>query len=218
MTYDPAFYDVIAQGCRDSADVVVPEIVRLFSPTTVIDFGCGEGHWLAAFAAAGCMVTGLDGDHVDQSRLVIAPSEFTPVDLSAPVSVPHYDLALSLEVAEHLPASSADVFVTSLVAAAPIVVFSAAIPGQGGAGHVNEQWPGYWVERFAFHGYSATGALRWWFWEDARVENWYRQNLLVFASPETLATLSADAAALWTSPLARPWPVVHPVLYDARRA
>jgi SAM-dependent methyltransferase len=217
MTYDHVFYDVIAQGCRDSAAAVVPELVRLFSPTTVVDLGCGEGHWLAAFREAGCLVTGFDGDHVALDRLAIPRDDFVSVDLNRPVALRDpADLALSLEVAEHLRADAADTFVASLVAAAPIVVFSAAIPGQGGAGHINEQWPGYWVERFASHGYSATGALRWRFWEDARVENWYRQNLLVFASaPDTLAE---DAFALWTSPLARPWPVVHPVLYDARRS
>lgn len=214
--YDQAFYDTIAKGCRDSADVVVPELLRLFSPASVVDFGCGEGHWLAAFKAAGCQVFGLDGEHVALGRLAIERDEFAFADLSQPVEMPPVDMAISLEVAEHLPATSAAGFVASLVAAAPLVVFSAAIPGQGGAGHINEQWPGYWVERFASHGYVATGALRWRFWEDRRVENWYRQNLLVFASaPDTLAEEAFD---LWCSPLAPPWPVVHPVLYDARRA
>lgn len=217
MSYDVAFYDTIAKGCRDSADVVVPELVRLFSPTRVVDFGCGEGHWLAAFKAAGCEVFGLDGEHVALGRLAIDRDEFAFVDLSQPVTMPAVDMAISLEVAEHLPAASAADFVASLVVAAPVVVFSAAIPGQGGTGHIHERWPGYWVELFAEHGYFATGALRWQFWDDDRIENWYRQNLLVFATQRARAAMAPAAAALWTSPLAPPWPVVHPILYDARR-
>lgn len=91
-----------------------------------------------------------------------------------------------------------------LCALAPVVLFSAAAPGQGGLGHVNEQWPAYWVERFERHGYRCSGALRWRFWCDDRVESWYRQNLLfATAEPERYP-------ALFDTPLAETWPVVHP--------
>lgn len=216
VTYDSAFYDTIADGCRASAAVVVPVLVELLAPRRVVDVGCGEAHWLAEFKARGCQVIGVDGAHVRRERLAIDEAEFRVADLANPPEQPdRHDLCLSLEVAEHLPAASADRFVTALVRSAPIVVFSAAVPGQGGAGHLNEQWPTYWVELFARHGYLVTGALRWAFWQDARVENWYRQNLLLFAAPD--AVLSPAARQLWDSPLAFPWPVVHPVLWDARR-
>ena len=113
-----------------------------------------------------------------------------------------------MEVAEHLPPVAADDFVGLRVAAAPLVAFSAAGPGQGGNGHVNEQWPRFWAERFAAHGHEVVDCLREPLWEDERVEWWYRQNLLLFGTPETL-----DAApALREHPRRgiAPLPLVHP--------
>jgi hypothetical protein len=118
---------------------------------------------------------------------------------------------VSLEVAEHLPESRAASFVADLCRLAPVVLFSAAIPGQGGTGHVNEQWPGYWADLFGARGYSVSGALRWRIWNDCRVCNWYSQNMLVASIEPGLLT------ELFYHPLAEPIPVVHPILYEARR-
>jgi hypothetical protein len=108
-------------------------------------------------------------------------------DLTSPLELGRrYDLAISLEVAEHLPPEAAAGFVASLTRAAPVVAFSAAIPGQGGRGHVNEQWPAYWAELFARHGYEPVDALRPLLWDDPGVEWWYAQNVVVFASAEGL--------------------------------
>lgn len=218
MTYDSTFYDLIAPGCRASAAVVVPWLHNLFSPERVLDVGCGEGHWLAEFAALGCEVRGIDGVHVPANRLAIPPECFSAVDLASSwgqvAFESAHDLTLSLEVAEHLPPSAAEGFVAGLVATAPIVVFSAAIPGQGGVGHLNEQWPRYWWDLFHKHGYLGTGALRFVFWDDDRVENWYRQNLFVYAHP---SAFPAEAAHFWAEPWRQPYALVHPVLFDARR-
>lgn len=200
-------YAMIREGAQRSAGVVVPLVLECLSPKLVLDVGCGEGWWGKAFEEAGCNVAGLDGP------------EATPVirhlvrDLAHPGSLTasRWDLAVCLEVAEHLAPQHADSLIKRLCTAAPVVLFSAAIPGQGGVGHLNEQWPGYWVEKFDANGYACSGALRWQIWDDDRVENWYRQNLIVAAAaPATLP--------FWfDTPLAPVWPVVHPVLYDARR-
>lgn len=211
--YDAAFYDTIRPGCQSSAAAVVPlllahQIIEV-GPVRVVDVGCGEGWWADAFASYGCDVLGVDGAYVQGSPL---GDRFVAHDLTQPLpSLGRFDLAVSLEVAEHLPASRADGFVADLCDLAPVVLFSAAIPGQGGVGHINEQWPAYWVEKFATHGMAASGALRWQVWDDPRVENWYAANMLVFARAPELYP------ALYDTPLALPWPVVHPVLYDARR-
>ena len=112
------------------------------------------------------------------------------------------------EAPRHLPAKrGGDTFA--------YFVFSAAIPGQGGTGHVNEQWPSYWRDLFEAEGFEVSGALRFEFWNDDRVENWYRQNLLIAARPELAG---AELVELFASPLAPVWPLVHPVLYEARRS
>jgi SAM-dependent methyltransferase len=155
-------------------------IVEHFAPSTVLDVGCGEGFLTAWLARNGIEAWGLDGDDLDGVDEV--------VDLTDPPDLGRWDVAVSLEVGEHLPGHAADRFVAALCQSAPVVLFSAAIPAQGGPGHVNEQWPSYWVELFARHGHThASGALRWQIWNDDDVESWYRQNLLVFSSaPLTL--------------------------------
>jgi len=207
--YDAAFFDTIRAGCQASAAVVVPLVLDHFHPYTVLDVGCGEGWWAKAFAdLGGCEVLGLDGPGGGGALDV----RFVAWDLRATFAGMYLvDLAIALEVAEHLPPERADSFVADLCAVAPVVLFSAAIPGQGGTGHINEQWPAYWVEKFQANGYAVSGALRWHIWGDDRVENWYRQNLL-FAT-----RFPQNFPGLFATPLAEPWPVVHPVLFDARR-
>jgi hypothetical protein len=191
-----------------SAAAVVPHIVRFFRPRSVVDFGCGLGTWLSELADAGVdEVLGLDGPWVDTSALLIPPACFRPVNLVCPVTLTkRYDVALSLEVAEHLPESGADALVGSLVDAAPVVVFSAAIPGQGGVEHVNEQPPRYWAVKFAQHGYSAHDVLRPLIWDDDNIAYYYRQNMIVFMSGEARGAHPALPAGM-------PLECVHPVRF-----
>lgn len=217
--YTAAFYDQIRAGVQASAAVVVPLVldhltaIDALLPPRVVDVGCGEGWWAVEFARHGCEVIGIDGAYVAGSPL---GDRFAPHDLTQPLPEHLYgrfDLAVCLEVAEHLPAGRADGLIADLCRLAPVVLFSAAIPGQGGAGHVNEQWPAYWVERFARHNFEVSGALRWPLWSDGRVEPWYAQNTLIAAC----ADAAAELPDLFSGPASPPHPVVHPTIYDWRR-
>jgi SAM-dependent methyltransferase len=209
-TYDAAFYDEIDSWSRSSAAAVVPWIVDALAPSSVIDVGCGHGAWLAAFKACGVEeVLGLDGDHVDRSALEIEPSEFRAVDLrEPPVTTEHFDLVVSLEVAEHLPSADGDRFIGFLTRCAPVALFSAAIPGQGGRGHVNEQWPPYWSDRFDAHDFLPVDALRPRFWNDDRVQFFFAQNTLVYAHRDVLADVTKALAPETAAPSALA--LVHP--------
>lgn len=172
--YTSQWRDQIRPGVQASADVIVSVLVGRYRPASVVDVGCGEGWFCRRFEQAGIgRVVGVDGPWTD--------ADIT-VDFDRPPypDLGRFDLAVCLEVAEHVDAEHAERFVAWLVSLAPIVAFSAAVPGQGGEGHVNEQPPGYWVEKFAAHGYEGSGALRWEIWDDERVSWWYRQNILVF--------------------------------------
>lgn len=216
MSYDPGFYDQIRPGVQASAAVVVPHVVSHMSrpPRTVLDVGCGEGWWAAAFRAdSGADVVGLDGGYVAPQAFGV--EEFCAWDLAEPLPTAirgreRFELVVCLEVAEHLPAARAESFVADLCRLGESVLFSAAIPGQGGVGHENEQWPSWWAALFEGRGYEVTGALRCGIWTDERVEPWYRQNLLV-------ATRST--ARLWALLPDEPMlDVVHPAIYGWRLA
>lgn len=211
MPYDAAFFDTIREGIVRSAAALAPILATALAPAidehTVLDVGCGEGHWGAAMAEHGFIPKGIDAN---PDRTVI---DVLDHDLEQPLPpMGRFDLALCLEVAEHLTPQRAPSFIAELCGLSDVIVFSAAIPGQGGTGHLNEQWPAYWTGLFAESGYACSGALRWRVWEDERIENWYRQNLTICARyPERLPSL-------FDTLLAPMWPVVHPVLFDARRA
>jgi len=186
--YTQSFFDELASGTRESAEIVVSTVQELLRPASVLDVGCGMGTWLAAWQRAGVSdLYGIDGDYVDQAALQVPLDRFAPTDLRQPFSLGRtFDLVQSLEVAEHLEERCADAFVESLARHGDTILFSAAIPGQGGRHHVNEQWPSYWAEKFAKAGYDVYDVVRPKIWTDQRVAVWYRQNMLVFARGRTL--------------------------------
>lgn len=186
--YTAEFFEQLRDGCSRSAEVIVPIILQLLPVRSAIDVGCGEGVWLSVFRKLGVEdVFGIDGDYIARTALKIPETCFRAADLSAPLSLDRtFDLAVSLEVAEHLTPESAPGFVESLTRLAPAVLFSAAIPFQGGTNHVNEQWPEYWAELFRRHGYLAVDTIRRRIWRNSAVESWYAQNTLLFVRPELL--------------------------------
>jgi SAM-dependent methyltransferase len=186
--YNSQFYEFHRELTSASAAIVVPIVMNLLRPESVVDLGCGIGIWLRAFSEAGVgRVLGWDGAYVDRELLAIVSGCFQEADFEYPISIPGgFDLACSLEVAEHLSAAAGNAIVTALCAAAPVVMFSAAVPSQGGDHHINEQWPSYWIKRFETHGFRMIDALRPQIMTDQRVAYYYRQNLMMFASEEGL--------------------------------
>jgi SAM-dependent methyltransferase len=182
--YTTQFYDIIRDGSRRSAEVMAPIVVRLIQPRSIVDVGCGDGTWLSVFAKMGCVdILGIDGDYVDRHSLQIPNEQFRAANLSRALTVSRtFDLAMSLEVAEHLPPKSAEGFIAGLTKLAPVVLFSAAIPFQGGTDHVNEQWPQYWANLFEKHGFDAIDCIRSEIWDNGGVEWWYAQNTILYAN------------------------------------
>jgi SAM-dependent methyltransferase len=151
-----------------------------------VDVGCGRGSWLIAFQESGAQdVFGVDGLPPETSLL--RSDQYQRLDLRGPLVVPRrFDLCLCLEVAEHLPARKADRLVEELTALAPVILFSAAIPGQGGPGHVNERWPDYWTKKFQGRGYHVFDIVRPLIDGAGDVAWWYQQNLLLLSTSDQL--------------------------------
>jgi SAM-dependent methyltransferase len=186
--YSRDYFRNITPGSLTSAREIVPLVIELVRPRSVIDVGCGRGAWLSVFKELGVeTIYGVDSDYVDPRDLLFPAERFTPIDLGKPFCLPmHFDLVVSLEVAEHLAAESAENFIDSLTRLAPVVLFSSAIPHQGGRHHVNEQWPEYWAKLFQARGYQVIDPLRKRFWKNPRVEWWYAQNIFLYATREAI--------------------------------
>ena len=186
--YNDEFFASRQRSARVAAEEVVPLVVDLVRPRSVIDVGCAMGEWLCVFKEHGVEdIYGVDGDYLRRDALLIPPDRFKSCDFTKEIDVDRrFHLALSLEVAEHLPESAAEPFIQSLVRLAPLVLFSAAIPFQGGTGHLNEQWQDYWAAHFKRHEYVVIDALRKRIWKNAKVPRWYKQNMLLFAHSEYL--------------------------------
>ena len=180
--YDSKFFEERSPGSASSAAQFLPEVVRLIAPKSAVDLGSGTGEWLGELRKLGVTdVIGVDGDWVDRAALKIPTNQFKPFDLRNRLVMDRtFDLAISVETAEHLPSERGEGFVADLVALAPVVLFSAAVPGQGGTDHINEQWQDYWARLFAKHDYVALDCLRLKFWNDARIDWWYRQNIILY--------------------------------------
>ncbi len=186
-TYDKGFYESQQDGSYLSAKKILPIIYDIFKPGSVLDIGCGVGTWLNVFANDYKIndLTGVDGDYVDKAMLRIKPENFVSYDLKKAYNPGRkYDFAMSVEVAEHLPESSANNIVDSLTMASDIVMFSAALPNQIGTYHINEQYPEYWAKKFTDRGYIPVDLVRKKVWNETDVEWWYKQNIIVYVKKE----------------------------------
>ena len=213
-SYTERFYRNQRDGSRASAQEIVPLVMELVAPRSVVDVGCGLGTWLAVFRTHGVEdVVGVDGPYVDPTLIEIPADRMRRADLTRPLTLGRrFDLAVSLEVGEHLPAAAAATLVASLTAVSDVVLFSGAAPFQGGTDHVNEQWPAYWMALFAGHGYGAIDGIRWQVWDNARVVPCYAQNTLLYANDAGLARCPRLAVARSKDQV--PPAVVHPRHYE----
>lgn len=162
---------------------IVPILTKLFNPQSVIDVGCGLGTFLHIFQKNGVSkIHGLDGSWVNKELLSrnIDISNFEEVNLEQTYKSNYkYDLAISLEVAEHISPDYASNFVETLTKLSDIIIFSAAPPYQGGQNHINEQWPDFWEELFFEKDYVMIDAIRPLIWDNKDIFFWYKQNMFI---------------------------------------
>jgi SAM-dependent methyltransferase len=183
---------------KRAANLVLPVLFKYYKPKSVLDVGCGIGTWLSDLHKFGIFdYLGVDGDYVNREQLKIPESKFMPFDLTTPLKIDRkFDLVISLEVAEHLPEQAADTFVKTLVSHGDVILFSAALPGQEGQNHLNEQWPRYWRAKFKKHGFEFTNFLRDEIWDNDVVEYFYRQNIFVAYHTNKINSLPRNSKGL----------------------
>jgi SAM-dependent methyltransferase len=212
--YCPKIFQANKSTPSNSPTRIVPIMMSLVAPKSVLDVGCGSGSWLAAFKEAGVEdILGIDAPWIALDTLQIPRDRFLSIDLEEPFDLKRrFDLVLALEVGEHLSPDSAETFIESLTRSGGIILFSAAIPFQGGTHHVNEQWPEYWVEKFRTRNYRVIDCLRKRIWNDPDVAWWYAQNTMLFGCRDLLVEESALRLE-WERTSDWPLSLVHPLNY-----
>ena len=217
MLYNTDFIKKRENKTFSSARQLVPYLVDLLNPESVVDIGCANGIWLNVFEENGVSnLLGIDGNWIKDEDLYVRKSCFLRSDLSAtfPEISGKYDLAVSIEVAEHLPEGRAKGFVNYLCSLSDTVAFSAAIPMQGGTGHINERPQSYWAEFFEENGYYCYDLIRPQFWKDSRVNVVHRQNLIIYSRKKNLPFASNTQNRCWDNH--QFLDVVHPELYQLK--
>jgi hypothetical protein len=217
--YSAQYYqDNVNDAAMSSASQVIPFLIEQLAPKSMLELGAGAGNWSKAALEHGIPdVLAVDGAWVQPERLRVPPANFLSHDLATPLSLHRsFDLALCLEVGEHLADADADTLVNSLTRHATVVVFGAAMPMQGGTLHQNEQWPAYWQKKFRARGYTPIDIIRPTFWPNDKVAYYYKQNTFIYvkedaASAALAAKFHSLAAANYQKSSA--YVFIHPSKY-----
>jgi hypothetical protein len=173
-----------------SAQKVLSFLKDFYSFSSAVDFGCGTGTWLKACMELGCeSIQGFDG-FADPSSLCIPPECFKQKLIGENIDLTQsYDLAICLEAAEHIDEKFSERIVETLTMASKVILFSAAIPGQGGTNHINEKPPEFWQKKFMDHRYTQFDIIRPTIWNESAVAWWYKQNIFLYVHDESIETL-----------------------------
>lgn len=162
---------------KPMADRLALWIKAELDPNSVLDVGCGPGHFVESMRKIELNATGIDTD-----ERVIGKDYLTQKSLFD--NTEKADVVICLEVAEHIEESKADDIVKVVADATnKYLIWTAAHPGQGGVGHINCQPKQYWLDKFAKIGLKHDTVL-----EDqlrnyiksSRHMGWFPINLLFF--------------------------------------
>jgi SAM-dependent methyltransferase len=218
--YSKAFYNDQSDASARSANLAIDAIMNHMPfVKTVLDIGCGRGTWVKAFLDYGLDAHGVDGPWARDSGLVVADDHFTsfnfavsPIPFSIDLPREKFDLVTSFEVLEHIEPSRADDMVELISSKGDLALIGAAMPGQGGTDHVNEQWPAYWANKFRAKGYIPLDCIRPLWWNNPQIETWYSQNTILYARGDALDAVREFASKVALENLEHPLPLIHPVM------
>ena len=225
--YSRKFFAHLREGSLGSARALVPIVLNIHPARTMVDIGCGIGGWVKAFDEHDVSGVGVDGAYVDRNQLLIPADRFVAHDLNRELDVAdlcrrypnesgRFDLAISLEVAEHLEPQRSESLVRDLCMLADVVLFAAAVPFQGGAGHINERWQSWWAQKFSENGYDPFDVLRRDIWGRGDIAWWYKQNTIFYVKRNSAA--HARFTARFGEPAATMFDLIHPELFRGKAA
>lgn len=211
VKYTQEYYQKHLKGAFSSANIILNVLSSFYKPLTVIDFGCGSGAWLkVAKEIFHSKVLGVDQHRFFDTDMQILSNEYLAHNLETPLHIGcKFDLAISVEVAEHIEEEFADAFIRSLCDHSDVILFSAAVPMQGGTGHINEKSCSYWAKKFSQYNYYAIDCIRPRIWDNLDVEVWYKNNLVLFVAQHKKSELETQIPQF-----NYPLDIIHPQMLE----
>ena len=194
--YEEEYYNDQDSWTRPAARAVMEVLFEHYKPESVVDLGCGSAICLDMLKNEFnvSQILGVDGDWIKEEQLLISKENFHRHNFEKPLKLDkRFDLAVSMEVAEHLHEPFAKGFIESLTGLSDVVVFSAAVPGQDGFNHYNEQWQSYWADIFAKFDYGAIDLFRDKLWQQENIRTDYKQNSMLYVHNKLLK----DENSIW---------------------
>lgn len=132
---------------------ILDSAIERWHPRSFLDVGCGTGQAIDYVINRGIECMGLEGSAVAIDQSPVKP-QIRMANLNEPIDLgQRFDMVWCFEVAEHIHPKFTETFLDTLTSHGNLIVLSAAQPGQGGAGHFNEQPPSYWIQRMTRRGF-----------------------------------------------------------------
>lgn len=180
--YDKLYYQKHEKGSYYSAISILEFILSFYNFNSLVDLGCGMGTWCKAASDLGVKyILGIDQHEYEQEYMLIDDRNYMKFDLKNELdNYGKFDIAVSVEVAEHIDSAYVNTFIRNVCSQSNIVLFSAALPFQGGTGHINEKKCSFWKQQFNKYGYEIIDCIRPHFWDNSKLEIWYRNNCVLF--------------------------------------
>ena len=122
---------------------------EILDPKDVVDLGCGHGILMAGFS---CECVGIEASDEGFKQTKERGYEAHQIDLRLPLDLKRrFDLAVSIEVAEHLEEEYADIFVDNLISMSNRILVTASPRVE--RWHYNPQPKSYWIDKFSAKGF-----------------------------------------------------------------
>ncbi|MFG1519476.1 MAG: hypothetical protein AAE977_03225 [Thermoplasmataceae archaeon] len=191
-----------------SAERIISFVLSLYHPSSVIDVGASGGIFLLELMKRDVKdVMGIDGPWIPDKDIVIPKRNYLRIDLTKPFTIERkFDLCICLEVLEHLNWETGELLLRELTSLSDVILFSAAVPGQGGTHHVNEQWPSFWAKEFRKYGFKYID-IRPYIWNDKEILPWYKQNMMIYLKDQNYDNFINKLKAFKRK---EPLSVIHP--------
>ena len=208
--YDKRYYQSLRSHSYGSATKIIGYLTSFLDVSTVIDFGCGMGTWCLAARELGInKIIGIDQNPYNSEYMLISSDQYLQKDLRNTIDLDMSAcIVISVEVVEHIEEEYGEIFVENLCRHSDIILFSAAIPHQGGEGHVNEKPCSYWSKIFASKGYCYIDCIRPAFWDDNDVAVWYKNNCILYVKDSVYPSIYPKVS------ICPPIDIVHPSMVE----